>query len=569
MTRSALSARTFFLTLVLSVFLTVPPSMAEEESIDLVIARFQGPDPNMYPVEDVFRMWLEYIYGDFDWIEFSSISESIPFDDVDPFTGDSAGIAIGRENGADLLIWGAYKVKDDGTMPSFLAYQLPMFLELPLESSMAYVMFTDEMAFSQEDFLDPGPPSDLFSFHAYMILSDYYLISDPVASLEYTDLAGQYLHAVDGHDVSSYHLNRAASLFLSERLQEAYDEIELAIESSPYESDVLYGMRTDIEMAMSEAGIVIPSLQSQDGIPATVEQCYQLAVTYDQAGRYDDALVLYDAAIEKATDDEMLASLFLDRALCNSLRNDYDAALEDAMTAIEYDPRNPMAHIRMGEMLVDLNNYGDALPYFDSALGLAEEGSYEHLYSLQARGLTHLELGEFQLGVDDLNEIINTSFFNPFVSERYGVALKYMGHNQQSIDFITAAIEAGRESGNGYANRAYAYYDLGNLEQAIGDLGSALTLEENPDNIGVIYFDRAAMELEVGDYESAIEDLDKCLDMFPDYADGHYQRGYIYALVGRLDEALEDMETCLQLPEESFSHEEIVQSIDEIRAAMQ
>jgi tetratricopeptide (TPR) repeat protein len=67
-----------------------------------------------------------------------------------------------------------------------------------------------------------------------------------------------------------------------------------------------------------------------------------------------------------------------------------------------------------------------------------------------------------------------------------------------------------------------AYYKKGDYESAIEDCNRAIELDPNHPNAynvrGVVYYKR-------GDYKSAIEDYTKAIDLNPDYAETCYNRG--------------------------------------------
>lgn len=568
MSRRSVSTLTFSITILVLQLSLVAPSQADEGNISLVMARFQGPDPTVYPVEDVFRMWLKDIYADYDWIEITSIPESVSFDNEDPYSGDSAGIALGSEAQADIFLWGVYKVDEDEIIPAFMVMQLPLRTDVSTDANIVVTMFTGERAFHLDQFTNPGPPSDLFRFNAYMILSNFYLDLDSEMSLLFSELAGEFVQSAEWWEVSGYHLNSAIALLNMGQLEDAYSEIEHAIELSQFESPELEQVKLGIEVAMSEAGIVSPALQSIDGIPETAEECHALAVTYDQAGRYNEALAMYDAGIERANTDEMLAALYLDRALCNSLIGDYESALEDAARAVEYDSQNAMAQTRLGEAYVDLSRFGEALPFFQTAIEMSEQDSWEQLYAIRAKGMCNLSMGNLEQGLLDLEAILQTDLFNPYCMERYGVALLRLGDNQGAVDFINAAIDGGYESADGYANRSFAYANLGSLEQGLMDIERAIQLETYPPNRETLIFERSTFKFLMGEYESALLDLDYCISENPDYARSYYQRGYVKALLGNLEGAMADLEICLEMPEETVSHVEVRDLIAEIEAVM-
>lgn len=93
-----------------------------------------------------------------------------------------------------------------------------------------------------------------------------------------------------------------------------------------------------------------------------------------------------------------------------------------------------------------------------------------------------------------------------------------------------------------YMSRANVYTRLRDYEQAIEDYSRALELDGNLlaayNNRGVIY---AAMQ----DYEKAAADFDKVLDLNPDYIPGYNNRSVIYAILREYDAAVAMLEDAI------------------------
>jgi tetratricopeptide (TPR) repeat protein len=51
----------------------------------------------------------------------------------------------------------------------------------------------------------------------------------------------------------------------------------------------------------------------------------------------------------------------------------------------------------------------------------------------------------------------------------------------------------------------------------------------------------------LGQQEQAISDLNRCIDLKPDYANAYFARGATFGRMGRLDEAIADFSATLQL----------------------
>ena len=94
------------------------------------------------------------------------------------------------------------------------------------------------------------------------------------------------------------------------------------------------------------------------------------------------------------------------------------------------------------------------------------------------------------------------------------------------VQSCTALIKSGRlrrkDRADAYNNRGVAYGGKGDYDRAIADFDKAIQLKPDYadayDNRGVAYGSK-------GDYDRAIADYDKAIQLKPDYADAYYNRG--------------------------------------------
>jgi len=89
-----------------------------------------------------------------------------------------------------------------------------------------------------------------------------------------------------------------------------------------------------------------------------------------------------------------------------------------------------------------------------------------------------------------------------------------------------------------YNNRGNAYSDKGQYDQAISDYTKAL--EINP-RYARPYYNRGSAYARKGQYDQAISDYTKALEINPRYARAYYNRGSAYARKGQYDKAWEDV----------------------------
>ena len=115
-----------------------------------------------------------------------------------------------------------------------------------------------------------------------------------------------------------------------------------------------------------------------------------------------------------------------------------------------------------------------------------------------------------------------------------------------SIDFCTAAIQSGQLSDQDLAitfnNRAFAYYNKKDYQQAIRDYDRAINLQPN---YGLALTRRGAALLEKHQYEQALADYDAATQLDAKLVSGR-SKGFLFFFMGRMTQSAETFENCLK-----------------------
>jgi len=95
-----------------------------------------------------------------------------------------------------------------------------------------------------------------------------------------------------------------------------------------------------------------------------------------------------------------------------------------------------------------------------------------------------------------------------------------------------------------YNSRGLSYYYKGDFDRAIEDFDKALELDPNYPGA---YYSRGLSYYYKGDFDRAIEDFDKALELDPNYPGTYNSRGLSYYYKGDFDRAIEDFDKALEL----------------------
>jgi len=112
-----------------------------------------------------------------------------------------------------------------------------------------------------------------------------------------------------------------------------------------------------------------------------------------------------------------------------------------------------------------------------------------------------------------------------------------------------------------YNNRGFAYCEIGQYDQAISDFSKAI--EINP-RFAPAYNNRGAAYLYTAQYDQAISDLSKAVEIDPRLANAYNNRGWAYIKMEQYDEAVSDFDKTIEIDPrlaEAYFYRAVVHSL--------
>jgi tetratricopeptide (TPR) repeat protein len=559
----------------------------------IVVTELGGPDPARYPVTETLYRWLTDIYAEYTDVEVSRSDETVAFDIRDVWTGAGDGYRIGTGTGADIVLWGSYLSGTD-EMALCLVIQFPGRSDISSEGTL-YPFYLEE-----GNGIDPGllnsssSPPDGILFLAYQTLGVLY-----GNRMEYDTALNLFLRAepyggaVMAEDRVTNYKGLAMIYWQQGRLEEALSSVESAIRLDEYDQQELFTLRMNILTGLGD-----PERRMDPGsaMPATAGECYTLAVLYDQIGDNQTAMTFYDAAMERATTDRRRSEILVDRALCLAYMGEFESAYGDAQLAIQYDPDNPMAQLRMGEACSDLDRFAEAIPYLTSAVTMLSNMPDLAAEALSTRSTCYRLTGDVRSALNDLEWIAGHGYADPQTMERLGVIYAETGDYQAAVQTLDGVLASGYESPAVYGYRGMCLAEMSSLDAAEADLQKAVDLDPTfaeaqyylarvlatgqryeealvsmnaavdsevlPEGVAGYRLERAKLLAQMGDPEAALEDLDAVVAFFPDESAGYYYRALVWGLLGDNVRAREDLERSLEHAGDEESREMIQAELD-------
>ncbi|GIE91012.1 tetratricopeptide repeat protein [Actinoplanes regularis] len=214
------------------------------------------------------------------------------------------------------------------------------------------------------------------------------------------------------------------------------------------------------------------------------------------AGRYEAALADLNAVIEA---DPNYAEYRFDRGnLLRRMGRPYEA-LADYETALTLSPPFPEVYYNRGDTRLELGDADGAAADFSYVLEL--DPDYVDAY-LNRAGL-RLAAGDLTGAAEDTAAGLRIAPGNVHLLCVRGQLELSDGDPAAAERTLSAALAAAPELAAGWAARATARYELGDVPAALADLDRALSLLDDPE----MRFNRAVLLAEAGRHAEAVDDL--------------------------------------------------------------
>ncbi|NPA31677.1 MAG: tetratricopeptide repeat protein [Chloroflexi bacterium] len=184
-----------------------------------------------------------------------------------------------------------------------------------------------------------------------------------------------------------------------------------------------------------------------------------------------------------------------------------------------------------------------AMEALDIAIAAAPDAAPQAYYY---RALLHLELGEDEAALEDLNKAIEQNPHFPEAFAARGNVHLSLGRPVSAVEDFNKALQFGlADEASVYINRGLAYFQMDIYDLAEQDFQKALEL--NPESEAA-WFNLGSLYLKQGRDEEALEAFNKVVELNPDMAAVYFNRAIAWANLGKIDEAIADLEKYLTFP---------------------
>ena len=273
--------------------------------------------------------------------------------------------------------------------------------------------------------------------------------------------------------------------------------------------------------------------------PKNAEAPFNRGNIYCEIGNYDAAIRDYEKAIALNPSN---ADAYFNQGNVYYQTGDYAAAIRDYEKAIALNPSNADAYFNQGNAYYQTGDYDAALYEYDIVINMKPK--FEEAY--HNRGNAYYNKGEYNKAIGDYSREIELYPMNAEAYYNRGNAYFNMMEYDKAINDYNKAIKFPVNKGkyvmnngsddewleglnlkdaNAYNNRGNANYKIGDYDAAIWDYSKAINL--NPSGIKA-YINRGNVRCKIGDYGAAIWDYGAAINLNPKNAEAYIYQANAY-----------------------------------------
>lgn len=341
----------------------------------------------------------------------------------------------------------------------------------------------------------------------------------------------------DDAEIDRY-VERLKQLRESKELSKALIEANKAIRLYPKSAD-LYEARSVLWYSMEMFDEGLSDIDKAIDLDPENHVFYnERGLHYFKNGEYKTAIRSFDRAINLRPE---YAPAYCNRGDSFRELRDFDRASTDYNLAIQLDPDDARIHNNLSYLYFKKGEYESAISGFNRAI----EADAEYALAYYNRGDVYQALDDHDRALADYNIAIQ---LDPNESRFYnnrGLSWYDKDENDKAITDFTKAIELDLNSPTAYLNRGLAYKGAERYQDAINDFNKAVRLDSS--YVDTVARSRGGTYYMLDQYDLAIKDLSRHLELNPEMDYSYYLRGRCWAEKGNSTNAIKDYSKCIEL----------------------
>jgi tetratricopeptide (TPR) repeat protein len=252
----------------------------------------------------------------------------------------------------------------------------------------------------------------------------------------------------------------------------------------------------------------------------------------------------WDAAIEEATSaidlNPYSTIAYCARAASWIEKRDYERSIEDSTRAIELEPRFPVPYATRGGAKVGKGDFDGA--FQDATRSIELDPKYPLAYANRAGA--SISRGDAEAGLKDCDRALALDPKHVLALCNRSGAQVQLGNWDAALKDANLAIELNPAFALAYANRGSAKGRLGDADAAIADYTRAVELDPG---LALAYANRAGFYLAQEKWDDAIRDCNRAIDLSPRLGAAYCNRGNARRARGDYADAVADTTKAIEL----------------------
>lgn len=228
-------------------------------------------------------------------------------------------------------------------------------------------------------------------------------------------------------------------------------------------------------------------------------------------------------------------------------KGDLEKAFDLFNKAIETNPKYPNGFSNRGQVYRQMKKYDLAIIDFTKSLEL----NADNPNIISARADAYMSVNNFEKATTDYTTIINK---NPSYKDIYfdrGYSYIMQKKYEEAKKDMEQQLVLNPNDFKSLANLINLKKHLKMNTEALADYESLIKNFPNQPNMHIVYNNRANLYQDLNELDKALADINKALEIKPDYDMGYLNRAEIYNKMGEKKLACEDFSRAKQLKVES------------------
>jgi tetratricopeptide (TPR) repeat protein len=220
--------------------------------------------------------------------------------------------------------------------------------------------------------------------------------------------------------------------------------------------------------------------------------------------------------------------------------SDLELASQLGETSINVAPQDPRGYALKAKALVWLDDSKSAIPIAQQGIDI--DPNFAPLYAVLARA--YVDLGRYQLALDNGDLAITIDSMDADAHRSYAIALMYVGLNEEAIRQLEDAVNINPNISGPYFELAAQYNFLNLTEEAVATYEQILKLD--PRNTKAM-LRLCEVYFKVGEGSQAQGYCQDALDIDPNYKEAYRQMGMVNYSRRNYEGAIQNFDKCVEL----------------------